>query len=99
MSENNTPDTPTTDAKPKRTRPKKETFTVGDMAKIRAQKRGIDPYRAAKEVRGRLRANFAEVCKLDPSVSKVKSAANDGNRWPAMNAKVRDLIVNGKKNN
>lgn len=69
------------------------TYSVDDMAKIRANVRGIDVGRAAKDVRGRLRANFADVVKLDPNVAKVKSAANDGNRWPAMNGKVAALVL------
>lgn len=48
-----------------------------------AAKRDIDTTRAAKLVRARLRSNFDQVVKLDPNIAKVKSKANDGNRWPA----------------
>lgn len=47
-----------------------------------ASKRSIDTTRAAKQVRSRMRTNFAKVCDLDPNIAKVKGAANDGNRWP-----------------
>lgn len=48
-----------------------------------AAKRDIDTTRAAKLVRARLRSNFDKVVTLDPNIAKVKSKANDGNRWPA----------------
>jgi hypothetical protein len=67
---------------------KVERLSVSQIAVKRAKVRNIDASRAAKEVRSRLRSNFDTVCKLDPTVSKVKSAANDGNRWPALNMKV-----------
>lgn len=69
------------------------TYTVQELAEMRANVRGIDVSRAAKDVRGRLRANFAAIVKLDPNVAKVKTAANDGNRWPAVNGKVAQLVL------
>jgi hypothetical protein len=88
MSENTEQNTTNAD-KPKRTRkPKAERMSVSQIAVQRAKVRNIDTSRAAKEVRSRLRANFDAVCKLDPTVAKVKSAANDGNRWPALNMRV-----------
>lgn len=74
----------------------KKSYTVDDVAKMRAQMRGIDVSRAAKDVRGKLRANFAEVVKADPNVAKVKTAANDGNRWPAFNAKVAAIALRAR---
>jgi len=68
-------------------------YSVQEIAEIRASMRGIDVSRAAKEVRGKLRANFAEVVKLDPRVSKVKTRANDGNRWPSVNGRVAALAL------
>lgn len=68
-------------------------YSVAQIAEMRATMRGIDIGRAAKEVRGKLRANFADVVKLDPRVSKIKSRANDGNRWPAVNGKVAALAL------
>jgi protein-tyrosine-phosphatase len=70
-----------------------KTYTVSQLAVERAKVRGIDTSRAAKEIRSRLRANFDHVCKLDSSVRKAKESANDGNRWPAMNADVRTFIL------
>lgn len=79
----------TTNAKPApKKRAKAERMSVSQIAVQRAKVRNIDTSRAAKEVRSRLRANFDTVCRLDPTVSKVKSAANDGNRWPELNVKV-----------
>lgn len=71
-------------------------YTVKDLAAEVAKSKGIDTFTAGKIVRSRLRANFAEVVKRDPTVKKAKSAANDGNRWPSLNGKVRDLVINGK---
>lgn len=65
--------------KPKRDKTK---VTLSSVYAAKANKSGIDTTRAAKLVRSRLRSNFAEVCKLDPSIAKAKKAANDGNRWP-----------------
>ena len=48
----------------------------------RASQKGIDTTRAAKLVRGKMRANFAKVCELSPNVTLAKHDANDGNRWP-----------------
>jgi hypothetical protein len=83
--------------KVKRTRSKRESFTIGDLANSRAKQRGISSDKAAKEVRGILRANFAVVTKLDPSITKVKERANDGNRWPALNTNVRDYVLDRSK--
>lgn len=59
-----------------------------------ATKRDIDTTRAAKLVRARLRSNFPKVIELDPSIAKVKSKANDGNRWPAEISKpLADFIL------
>lgn len=94
MTDQTTP-APAPDEKPARVRNTKK-YTVTDMAKARAKARGIDTATAAKEVRGRLRANFDAVCKLDPSIKKSKERANDGNRWPAMNAKVYGFVTSTK---
>ena len=95
MSEQNTSEQ-TNVEKPKRA-PNGKRYRVGQLAVERAKARNIDTSRAAKEIRGKLRANFDTVCKLDPSIKKAKSAANDGNRWPAMNEKVREFVLKGKK--
>jgi hypothetical protein len=89
--------TTTDTSKAKRTRVKRESFTVGDLATARAKQRGISADKAAKEVRGILRANFNVITKLDPSITKVKDRANDGNRWPAMNANVREYVLDRSK--
>lgn len=81
--------------KPKRVRSEK--VTVSQMAVKRAKNKGIGTDRAAKEVRGFLRANFDTIVKLDPTILKSKSRANDGNRWPAMNAKVAEYVAKGKR--
>lgn len=90
MSENTEQNTNATTTEPKRAKraSKPERLTVSQIAVQRAKVRNIDTSRAAKEVRSRLRANFDTVCKLDPTVSKAKSAANDANRWPALNMRV-----------
>jgi hypothetical protein len=99
-----TPDVQTNDetnvetSKPKRARRATNAdFTVGQIAVVRAKARGIDTARASKEVRGILRANFDAVCKLDPRIRKHKTHHNDGNRWPAMNAKVREYVLDKSK--
>lgn len=74
---------------PKTNTPQK-TYSVSAIAVLRAANTGSDPSRAAKEVRSRLRANFAKVLEIQPDVAKVKTAANDGNRWPLLT----DDVVN-----
>jgi hypothetical protein len=87
-----------TDApKPKRTRKAEALHGQPDGGRAREGARDR-PSRAAKDVRGRLRANFDAVCKLDPSIRKAKDAANDGNRWPAMNEKVYAFVLSSKAN-
>lgn len=100
MSENteNAPQTNDKPAKAKRSNANAKKYTVSQLAVERAKARGIDTNRAGKDIRGRLRANFDTVCKLDPSIRKAKDAANDGNRWPAMNAKVREFVLSSKAN-
>jgi hypothetical protein len=70
-----------------------------DFTKIiaaHAKRRGIDTTRAGKEVRAKARREFDKLCKLDPSLTKVKSSANDGNRWPALNANAtKHLLTKG----
>lgn len=73
------------------------THTVSQLAVAHAKARGIDTSRAAKDVRRMLRDNFAVIIALDPSVSKVKENANDGNRWPAMNDDVRTFVLDRTK--
>jgi hypothetical protein len=87
--------TPNVVAAPKPKRTKRESVTVTDIARKRAKARGISEDKAAKEVRGILRANFDVITKLDPSIVKVKERANDGNRWPAMKVDV-DKFVNDR---
>lgn len=94
MSEENT----TTIVEPNVTdKPKKaRTNTRTDFTKIiasHAKRRGIDTSRAGKEVRAKARREFDKLCKLDPALAKVKSRANDGNRWPALNAAARDHLL------
>ena len=67
--------------------------TVGEIASVRAAQRGITADKAAKEVRGLLRANFDVITAIDPSILEVKVAANDGNRWPAMDARVLEYVT------
>jgi len=71
--------------------------SVAKMAIERAKRKNIPTDRAAKEVRGLLRREFDHVVKLDPTIKRAKSAHNDGNRWPAMNAKVAAFVRTGKK--
>lgn len=70
-----------------------------DFTKIiaaHAKRRGIDTTRAGKEVRAKARREFDKLVKLDPSLAKVKSAANDGNRWPALNANATKHLLTAK---
>lgn len=88
MSEVNT----TTNVEPnvtgKRTRkPKSERTEFTRIIAAHAKRRSIDTTRAGKELRAKARREFDALVKLDPALGKVKSAANDGNRWPALNAK------------
>lgn len=96
-------DTMSTDTKvaPKKSAAKKTPATKKSDARVTlssvyaryAAKRDIDTTRAAKLVRAKLRSNFAEVCKLDANVAKVKQSANDGNRWPThITRKLSDFL-------
>jgi hypothetical protein len=72
---------------------KASSVTLSSVFARYAAKRSIDTTRAGKLVRAKLRANFAEVCKLDPNVAKVKTRANDGNRWPThISAKLSEYL-------
>lgn len=100
MSEQNT--TVTTDAnvtdKPKRTKSNART----DFSKIiamHARKRNIDTTRAGKELRAKARREFDKLTKLDPALAKVKTSANDGNRWPALNANATKHLLTSKRTN
>jgi len=97
MSNDTTANTTTTNAtteKPKRKRA--ESTTVSALAVKRAKQRNIDVSRAAKDVRGRLRANFSALEKAAPKLygpkGSVKQSANDGNRWGAIPASVADTL-------
>lgn len=102
MSEQNT-STPTTNAdagtkvtgKSKRTRSERVEFTR--IIAQHAKRRGIDTTRAGKEVRAKARREFDALVKLDPSLSKAKSHANDGNRWPSLNARAAQHILTARK--
>lgn len=100
MSEQNTTvttDTNVTD-KPKA----KRTNARTDFTKIiaaHAKRRGIDTSRAGKEVRAKARREFAALVKLDPSLAKAKAHANDGNRWPALNAQACAHLLKARKSN
>lgn len=70
-----------------------------DFTKIiaaHAKRRGIDTTRAGKELRAKARREFDKLVKLDPALGKVKSAANDGNRWPALNANATKHLLTSK---
>lgn len=69
-----------------------KSYTIGQIAVMRAKATNKDTSRAAKEVRSRLRANFDKACKLQPSLSKAKTNANDGNRWPMISQRVVDEL-------
>lgn len=97
MSEQNptvTTDANGTDQKPKRTRAERTEFTK--IIAAHARKRNIDSTRAGKELRAKARREFATLVKLDPSLAKVKSAANDGNRWPALNANATKHLLTSR---
>jgi hypothetical protein len=99
MSEQNTTQTSDTNVtdKPKRTRTKSERTDFTKIIAAHAKRRNIDTTRAGKEVRAKARREFDKLCKLDPALAKVKSAANDGNRWPALNAQASAHLL-AKKN-
>lgn len=99
MSDENTTattDTNVTDSKPKA----KRANARNDFSKLiaaHAKRRGIDTTRAGKELRAKARREFDKLAKLDPSLLKAKSNANDGNRWPALNANAsKHLLTPGK---
>lgn len=97
MSEQNT--TGTSDSTVTDTPKAKRTNARTDFTKIiakHATARKIDTTRAGKEVRAKARREFDKLCKLDPSLAKVKSAANDGNRWPALNAQATAHLLKRK---
>jgi hypothetical protein len=62
-----------------------------------AKRRGIDTTRAGKEVRAKARREFDVLVKLDPALAKAKTHANDGNRWPSLNAKASAHILSPRK--
>lgn len=97
MSEQNTPvqtDSNVAD-KPKRVKAERTDFTK--IIAAHARKRNIDATRAGKELRAKARREFAHIAKLDPSLLKAKSEANDGNRWPALNAQAREYLLASKR--
>lgn len=78
---------------PKAEQVEQQVTTVGAIANVRAQQRAISADKAAKEVRGILRANFDVITSIDPTILDVKVAHNDGNRWPAMHADVERYVT------
>jgi hypothetical protein len=101
MSENTTQNTTTTDDAPKAAKKSNapKLYSIGAIAQVRAKHAGHgDVSRSAKEVRALLRKNFDRACALQPSIKKVKSAANDGNRWPALSDRVvKELNLAGPR--
>lgn len=77
----------------------KRTNARTDFTKLiaaHAKRREIDTTRAGKELRAKARREFDAIAKADPSLLKAKTHANDGNRWPALNDKARDLLLKPK---
>lgn len=67
--------------------------TLSSVYAKHAARLNTDTTKAAKLVRAKLRSNFDEVCKLSPNVTKAKSRANDGNRWPThITAKLAEYL-------
>jgi hypothetical protein len=64
---------------------KQERYSVSQLSVIHAKANDTDATTSGKRIRARFRANFADMCKADATIGKVKSAANDGNRWPEVN--------------
>lgn len=99
---NTTANVTTDNADPKVTtknKPAKRTNARTDFTKLiaaHATKRKIDTTRAGKELRAKARREFDALAKADPSLLKAKSHANDGNRWPALNDKARDILLKPK---
>lgn len=102
MSEQNTTVAPntTTDKNVADKSKRAQTNARTDFTKIiakHASVRKIDTTRAGKELRAKARREFATLAKLDPSLLKAKTHANDGNRWPPLNAKASaHLLKRGK---
>jgi len=94
-----------TSDKPKRTRTRKETFSVSDLARARLKARGLSATAIeskvtdeCKVVRGILRSQFGFVAKNDKSVSNAKDYANDRKPWPtSMNKHTFEVVVKGKR--
>lgn len=99
MSEQNTTvnaDTNVTD-KPKRASKTNARMDFTKIIAAHAKRRNIDTTRAGKEVRAKARREFDKLAKLDPSLLKAKTHANDGNRWPALNANAaKHILTPGK---
>lgn len=91
--EQNVTDTP----KPKRAKNTNARVEFTKIIAAHAKRRGIDTTRAGKEVRAKARREFDKLAKLDPSLLKAKTHANDGNRWPALNANAaKHILTPGK---
>lgn len=82
--------------KPRKVRSNDNRTDFSKIIAAHAKRRNIDTTRAGKEIRARARREFDKLCKLDSTLAKVKSGANDGNRWPALNASARDHLLSGK---
>lgn len=90
----NTPQDATNVKTAKRARkPRAERTPFADIIKSHASKKGIDAGRAGKDVRSFSRREFDRIAKLDPTLLKAKTHANDGNRWPALNDAARTFIL------
>lgn len=93
---------PSDTSKQKRSRAKRDSFSVTDLARARLRARGIKSddrlTSECKVVRGILRANFADVRKNDAAVRKAKDAPNDRRPWPNnMNRATYERVVKGKR--
>lgn len=99
-SDLNTPVNTSTEPKVTDKSKRAQTNARTDFTKIiakHASVRKIDTTRAGKELRAKARREFATLAKLDPSLLKAKTHANDGNRWPPLNAKASaHLLKRGK---
>lgn len=86
----------------RKTRTRKQAFSVTDLARARLRARGIKSDERltseAKVVRGILRANFALVRKQDAAVRKAKDEPNDRRPWPTnMNRHTYGVVVENKR--
>ena len=81
--------------KPKRTRKAKQ-YTVAEVAKAIAKRKGTDPTVEAKKLRGYIRGNFDALQKEWPSLKSSGKNNRDGNRYAPMPEKLANKLIKAR---